>query len=176
MDCRTFRDRHLAFFDNTMTDAEYVGMQRHIVECEACARHDTAVRRGLLIVRNLPRVEPSVDFAARLNAKLRKLNHAEMQAALVRGPGVGSFMAAAAGVVAIGFLAASVFDWTQPSGDLRLAPIVASQPDLPPPPIANESFVASASTGVPMWSAAMLVDQAPLHFVSAEFQLASWAR
>ena len=159
-----------------MADAELVGMQGHIAECEACSRHDTAIRRGLIIVRNLPRVEPSADFAVRLNARLRKLKQADMQSALIRGPGLGTFVAAAAGVVVLGFVAVSAFDWNQPSRDLRLEPVVASQPDLPRSPIANESFVASTSTGVPVWSAAILVEQAPIHFVNAEFQLTSWGR
>lgn len=85
-------------------------------------------------------------------------------------------MTAAVGVVTVGFLTASVFDWTEPPRDLVLAPVVASKPELPVPPIANQAFVASASTGMPVWSAAMLVDQAPMHFVNAEFQLTSWGQ
>ncbi len=34
--------------------------------CLECTRHDTRIRRSLLIVRNLPRIEPSADFRARL--------------------------------------------------------------------------------------------------------------
>jgi hypothetical protein len=177
MDCRTFRDRHLAFVDHTMCDAELVGMQRHIAECEECARHDSAMRRGLLIFRNLPRVEPSADFVTRLNARLRTINQAEVQRGLLRGPGAGTFMAAAIGVVAFGFVAATSFDWTEPPRDMRLPPIVAARPEPPPrPPIANETFVASASTGVSVWSAALLVEQAPIHFVDAEIRPASWGR
>jgi len=34
--------------------------------------------------------------------------------------------------------------------------------------VTNSSFVASASAGLPMWPAAMLVDQAPVRFASEE--------
>src|ERR671938_2027438 len=123
MDCREFRNRHLEFVDRTLTDAELVAMQAHLTECPCCARHDTALRRGLLIFRNLPRVEPSPDFVSRLKARLQQINQSDARAAMYRGPGLGSFLAAAAGVVAAGFMAASLFNTTEPPQRLSLAPV-----------------------------------------------------
>jgi len=175
MHCREFRKRHLAFLDNTLPDAEVVAMQRHLAECECCSRFDTTVRRGLLMFRNLPRVEPSPDFYGRLTAKLQHLNRVEARAALYRGPGAGSFIAAATGVIAAGFLAVAVFNWDKPARDLTLDPVVASAPDITPAPIVNHTFVSTASAGMPVWSAAMLAGQVPVHFMNEEFQLASWS-
>jgi len=36
--------------------------------------------------------------------------------------------------------------------------------------------VASVSSGMPLWPAALIAEQAPMHFVNSEFQLASWSR
>lgn len=169
MDCRTFNSQHLAFLDNTTSDAELVAMQRHIVECERCARHDTAVRRSLFIFRNIPPVEPSPDFGRRLSSRLRQISLADAQARLSHGPGVGAFVAAVSGVVVIGFLAASALNWTEPRRDLVLPAVVASVPDVPPPPILNRTFVSSAAAGLPVWPTAVLAEQSTAHFVSAQF-------
>jgi hypothetical protein len=169
MHCQEFRNRHLAFVDNTLSEADLVGMQRHLAECESCSRFDTAVRRGLLVFRNLPLIEPSPEFYARLSAKLRQLHQTDARAPLYRGPGMGSFIAAATGVIAAGFLAAAAFNWNELPRDLTLDPVVASAPDIPPAPIVSHTFVSSASTGVPVWPAAMLAGQVPVHFVNAEF-------
>ncbi|HEX6535776.1 MAG TPA: zf-HC2 domain-containing protein [Gemmatimonadaceae bacterium] len=181
MDCRQFRDRHGAFIDGMLSDSEAVAMQLHLASCEACARQDTAMRRGLLVLRNLPAIEPSADFLDRLHDKLRQIERADARAAMYRGPGVGSFMAIAAGVVLVGFLATSLLNSAVPARDLTLAPVVAMQPPTPPaslvaPPVMSSGFVASASAGLPVWPAAMMADQAPLHFANAEMQLASWSR
>ena len=95
MDCRSFRANHLAFLDGALDDAALVAMQCHLAECEACAEHDTAVRRGLLVFRNLTPVEPSPDFATRLHARLLALRQPDQRAELFRAPGMGAFVAAA---------------------------------------------------------------------------------
>lgn len=174
MHCNEFRERHLAFVDGTMSDADMVAMQRHLGECEECSRHDTALRRGLLVFRNLAPVQPSADFATRLHARLRMLSHPDQRAELFRAPGIGAFMAAAS-VVALGFAAASMLQWTEVRRDLMLEPVIASSPAVPAP-IVDYPFVAASSTGMPMWSAAVLVEQASMHFVNAEAHFATLSR
>ena len=176
MDCREFRNKHLEFVDQTLTDAEFVAMQAHLAECPCCARHDTALRRGLLIFRNLPPVEPSPAFISRLNARLHQVNRADAHAAMYRGPGLGSVLAAAAGVVAAGFMAASLFNSTEPQRSLSLAPVVATRPAVSPPPIVSSDFMASVSAGLPVWPAAMMAEQAPVHFASEEMEFATMER
>lgn len=70
MDCSAFRRHHLAYVDDTLPGDLVVAAARHVAECPACARHDTAVRRSLLLARNLAPVRCSDDFAARLEARL----------------------------------------------------------------------------------------------------------
>ena len=70
MDCRSFRKHHVAYLDDTLPGELLVTAERHVRECAGCASHDTAVRRSLLLARNLPPLEVSDDFAARLAARL----------------------------------------------------------------------------------------------------------
>ena len=171
MTCREFRDLHPAFLDDTLSTNVVVEMQLHLAECVRCSRYDTAIRRGLLVLRNLPAVEPSADFLDRLNEKLVAANEVDARAARYRGPGVGSFLATAASVVVVGFLAALAFDVAQPARDLRLPPVVAVRPPMAPsaPPAGvNSAFVASASMGLPVWPAAVIAEQAQEHFAVEE--------
>lgn len=71
MDCSAFRRHHLAYVDDTLPGDLLVAAARHAAECPACARHDTAVRRSLLLARNVCQLECSPDFAARLEARLQ---------------------------------------------------------------------------------------------------------
>lgn len=174
MHCSEFRARHLPFVDGTMSDADMVAMQGHLNECDECMRHDTALRRGLLVFRNLTPVEPSPDFATRLHARLRALSVPDQRAELFRAPGMGAFVAAAS-VVALGFVAASMLHWTEMRRDLVLEPVIATSPALPSP-IVDYPFVAASSTGMPMWPAAVLAEQATVHFVHAEAHFATLAR
>lgn len=178
MDCRAFRDRHLAFVDNSLPASDLGAMREHLATCERCARYNTAVRRGLLVVRNLPTIEPSADFTSRLNARLSRVKEADARAALYRGPSIGSFLVVAAGVVGCGFLAATFINWswTGPTRELRLEPVVAMRPAVPPPPSVTSDFMASASAGLPVWPAAMMAEQAPAHFVNAELEMVSLGR
>ena len=179
MDCRSFRANHLAFLDDALDDADLVAMQCHLAECEACAQHDTAVRRSLLVFRNLPPIQPSADFQARLEQRLcavRRAMHAAQAMSTHRGPGLGTFAATAAGVMVAGYLLTAAFDWNAPPRDLVLAPVVASRPVEIATPVANPAIVTSVSSGMAVWPAALIAEQAPIHFASSQFRLASWSR
>jgi hypothetical protein len=73
MDCRSFRQHHLAYVDDTLPGDLLVGAERHVAECPACRAHDTLVRRSLLLARNLAPVQCSADFESRLEARLTAL-------------------------------------------------------------------------------------------------------
>ena len=176
MDCREFHNNHLAFVDDTLPAVDMVAMQAHLADCEACASHDALVRRSLMLFRNLPPIEPSPGFTERLNARLAALGPVDYSRVPRGGPGVRGFVAAAAGVIAFGYLAASAFDWTEPARDVRLAPVIATIPEPTPSPIANPALVASVTTGMPVWPAAIMAEQAPMHFASSEFRLTSLGR
>jgi|SRR5688572_2877137 hypothetical protein len=177
MDCRTFRKKHVAFVDDTLPGIEVVSMQRHTLECEACARHDATVRRSLLLFRNLPSIEPSRDFSSRLNARLAAESiAAASRLPAPRGPGLGTFMVAAASVVAVGYLAAATLEWNEPAQTLALAPVVATRPEPTFTPMATPALVMSVSAGMPVWPVMFMAEQAPLHFAETQFTRASLGR
>jgi hypothetical protein len=191
MDCGSFRDNHAAFIDNALDDAELTAMRLHRAECSACAEHDATVRRALLLFRNMPMIQPSPDFGRRLNARLRSVERSmAWHHAGMRGPSWTSFAWAASGVLAAGYVIVAAFGSRAlvPVRELALAPIIASAPmpsatiDSAPvgpvrtSPMASPAIVASVSMGMPVWPAALLAAQAPMHFAAAEFQLASLRR
>jgi hypothetical protein len=165
MDCREFRERHVGFVDDTLPAVEMYDMQEHVRTCARCSRHDAAVRRGLLIVRNLPQIEPSPDFMARLNSRLEELHvvRGGRSDAPVHPLGSGSFAALAAGLALLGYLAIETMNRWRGPVELRLAPVVATSPEEPTPLIMDPGFVAAFSTGMPMWPAVLMADQAPQH-------------
>ncbi len=168
MNCLEFHNHYLALVDQTLPPAEQSAAELHLLMCSECARHDLGMRRGLVVLRSLPTVEPSADFYAKLTTTLHKMERADRHASRYRGPGLATFAATAAGVVGLGFLAAVAFNWTAQARNLALAPVVARAPAIAPYPSTNSSFVASASAGLPIWPAAMMVDQAPVRFASEE--------
>ena len=185
MDCRAFRKHHLAYLDDTMPGDLLVSAERHVLECGDCARHDTAVRRGLLLFRNLQPIEPSPDFAERLAMRLRCAEDdvddvpdwTGDAAAARRRRAASTMMMAAAGLLMLGYGATEVADWARGPQDVVLPPVVATSPKpLPTTPLGSPAFVTTVSAAVPVWSAALLADEASMHFVNSEFQLASWTR
>ncbi|NBW65898.1 zf-HC2 domain-containing protein [bacterium] len=70
MDCRTFREQHRAYVDHELTAPDLAAVLSHIRTCGSCAARDVALRRGLFLVQNLPRIRPSRGFRARLQARL----------------------------------------------------------------------------------------------------------
>ena len=178
MDCRSFRNKHVAFVDDVLPGEDVVAMQRHLLECERCAAHDAKVRRSLMVFRSLPTIEPSTDFYNRLTARIEaeRTRAAVRPAFAARGPGITTFMGVAASLVAAGYLTATSMQWTQPRGDLALAPVVATEPALPPSSVANEALVASVSAGMPVWPMAYFAQQAPMRFAQVQFTQASWER
>jgi anti-sigma factor RsiW len=176
MDCRSFRSKHVAFVDDFLPGEEVVAMQRHLAECERCATHDAKVRRSLLVFRNLPAVEPSPDFYARLSARIESERTAPRPTFAARGPGIGTFVSVAAGLVTIGYVAASSLHWTRPHGDVVLAPVVATQPAVARPSVENQALVASMSAGMPVWPMVYFAEQAPMRFAQVQFTQASLGR
>jgi hypothetical protein len=201
MDCRSFRRHHLAYLDNTLPGELLVAAECHVIECAGCARHDTAVRRALMLARNLAPIEPSADFQARLEARLRAelasgggtamrgrgdgmdgmdgmdrkaLIHRALDAASATGPRTRA-TALAAGLLLLAYAAGATLD-VDPD-DLGQPPAVAALPAPEPVmEIATPDLVTSASTGVSVWPAALLADQVPAQFMGAQFQLVSYGQ
>lgn len=166
MDCREFRDKHAQFVDLMCSALEENELRAHVNGCPACSRHDTIVRRSLMLVKSLPTIEPSADFRARLDARLQSLGPIVPQRrSLVAS--YAAFAALAAGIGCVAFLAADALRRAQPT-ELRLAPVVASIPEFEPSPVATTALVATVPTGMSIWPALVVATQAPIRFVAAE--------
>ncbi|HEX6059664.1 MAG TPA: zf-HC2 domain-containing protein [Gemmatimonadaceae bacterium] len=186
MDCRRFRQQHVEFVDDTLPGVAMVAMRRHLRSCAACAELDTRVRRSLLVFRNQPRIEPSPEFRARLFARLREDSPldaaASIDAALRRAPafwrpnGAAGLFSAAAGLLAAGLLVVAAANVGERDEPLVLPPVVASIPETAHEPMANSALLASVSSGMTVWSAVLMAEQAPMRFAGSEFQLTSWGR
>lgn len=186
MDCRSFRKQYVEFVDDTLSGVAMVAMRRHLRSCAACSEHDRRVRRSLLVFRNQPRIEPSAEFRARLTARLRELGpldvDASIDAALRRPPafwrphGAAGLFSAAAGLLAAGLLAFAVIGGADATEPLALPPVIASIPEPAPEPMASPALLASVPSGMTVWPAVLMAEQAPMHFVGTEFQLTSWGR
>jgi hypothetical protein len=118
-----------------------------------------------MLVRSLPSIEPSPDFRARLEARLRTSSPALPQRSL--RPTYAAFSALAAGVIFLAYLAAGAMRHPLPA-EIRMAPVVASIPEFEPSPFATPALVATVPTGMSVWPAIVVASQAPMHFVAAE--------
>lgn len=178
MDCREFRNKHVAFVDDLLSAVDMDAMRRHVTACSRCARQDTAIRRSLLLIRNLPLVEPSADFQRRLNARIAELGPVARVGIVAPHramPSIGAFVALAAGMAAVAYMTVRTATYFSPAPQPGV-PTVASAirtplPAQPAPivPVPSAAFVASVPTGIPVWPAMLMVGDAPLRFANAEF-------
>lgn len=179
MDCRRFREKHIGFVDDTLPAVEMEEMHRHLAWCGRCSRHDTAVRRGLMLVRSLPQVDVSDGFRAKLSERLvdarrlrdeeRRLRHAPRRTRPINA----TYAALAAGLALAAYVAVDMLRHGGDPSELRLAPVIASAVEPAPPPLANPVYLAAVSTGMPVWPAVLMADQAPRHLANVELYQAS---
>ncbi len=176
MDCREFCDKHVAFVDDTLPGIDLVRMQRHIAECESCAKQDAKVRRALLLFRNLPSIEPSPDFSERLEARLRRECEGEDRfVSAQRNLRRGAIAATLASAVMLGYIATTL-SHADSSRDLVMPPVVATlpEPELTPITTSTPAIVTSVSAGLTIWPAAVFAEQAPVRFAHSALELANY--
>jgi hypothetical protein len=164
MDCREFLDNHALFVDLRCSAIEERAFQQHAAECPKCAHHDAMVRRSLLLVKSLPTIEPSPDFRARLDERLKHVQP-EVVAPRVR-PALSMYATLAAAAVVVAVLAANSFG--RGNEVIRMAPVVATLPEPEPSQALTPALVATVPTGMSVWPAIMAASQASVHFVAAE--------
>ena len=175
MDCREFREKHVGYVDDTLPAVEMEAMHRHVRSCYRCSRHDTAVRRGLLLVHNLPQIEPSADFMEKLADRIAALDTSSDDVELSSNHrlATGTFAALAAGLTLFGYVALEAAHHFGPQQTLMLPPVVATAPALPAPTPTGSAYMAGISTGMPVWPAVMMMDEAPRHMADVELQQAA---
>lgn len=164
MDCKRFLNQHALLIDERCSALEENEMRGHMRVCAACARHDTAIRRSLMLVKSIPDIEPSPDFQARLEARLR----AGAQPMELRRPRLGRtvYVAIAATVVFVTAIASGMLRG-EGAPTIRMHPVVATVPETEPS-LASTALVASIATGMSVWPAIMAAHEARIHFVAAE--------
>ncbi|HEV8445742.1 MAG TPA: zf-HC2 domain-containing protein [Gemmatimonadaceae bacterium] len=184
MDCREFRSKHVAYVDDLLAAVDMEGMRAHLGRCPSCARQDTAVRRSLMLVHNLPTIEPSADFMVRLNARLTEvgpsLRYAPRSSLFFSMPAMSTFAAVAAGIVVVVVMSMRTAHYVVPT-QVAAAPVAQaadSSPDLSftaiaapeATPLANAAYVAAVPMGIPFWPAMLMAGEAPVRFASMELQ------
>jgi anti-sigma factor RsiW len=178
MDCRQFCDQHVAFVYDTLAGIELVRMQRHIAECESCAKHDAKIRRSLLLFRNIPPIQPSPDFSERLEARLRREAHNEdLLATTQRNLRRGAIAATIASALMLGYIGTTLSHTDTPQ-EMVMPPVVATvpEPELTPITTSTPAIVASVSAGLTIWPAALFAEQAPVRFAHSNLELANYTR
>jgi Putative zinc-finger len=177
MDCRSFKKKHLSFVDDTLSGVETDAMREHLRVCLGCARQDAAVRRALLVLRNLPPVDVSPDFSGRLKQRIAVEAGRQRSEHLFHGPSVAAFFGLAGAVVAVGVLGIGLADRETPNPP-SLAAVVFAPREITPrvvdSDIAAPAFVASMSTGIPVWPALLLAEQGSLRFATTELTPTSY--
>ena len=130
---------------------------------------DSDVRRSLMLIRShLSRIEPSADFSSRLAGRLEAERMRMMAPApLFRGPGVGGFLSLSVAVVALGLMAMVLSGIPAEIVIAQHAAVVFRPTEVSvgmesPVPTAPTLFVASVSTGMAVWPALLLMEEAPM--------------
>jgi Putative zinc-finger len=199
MDCREFRSKHVAYVDDLLAAVDMDAMRAHLGLCAGCARQDTSVRRSLLLVHNLPSIEPSADFMKRLNSRLAELGPpprvtVTRTSLFFSAPAMGTFAAVAAGIGIVAVLSFHTARNTLPTqvarapienasaGNARITNAPLPDFDLMPAsasPMANEpemesianaAYVAAVPTGISIWPAVLMVGETQGRFVNLELQ------
>jgi len=173
MDCKEFTTRHAAFIDDTLPGFQMSAMREHVTACEKCSKRDTEIRRSLFLLKNLPPVHVSDEFQEKLRARITAEGPA-FQSRRATGPRYVTWAVAAAALVAVAGMKGWYDHDRLANAPVRLPAVIASTPVMYES--GDESapaYVASMSTGIPMWPALMLAEEGPLRF--AGMQTASWA-
>lgn len=70
VDCSEFLEGYSDFRDGLLAPEREDACRDHVARCSACARYDRVVRSGAALARELPDLEPSHDFLARLQHRI----------------------------------------------------------------------------------------------------------
>jgi hypothetical protein len=165
MNCREFKSNHVGFVDDILSAADMSEMRRHLVACHTCATLDTRIRRSLLVVRNLPQIEPSADFFARLSEALKQSPApTPKQRPLVV---VAAYTAVTAALAAAVYFAMALMPEERPTEMAAPTAATAVVAPVAPAPMSDVTIAATVPAGVPVWPAMFMVGEIPTHLASA---------
>jgi hypothetical protein len=166
MNCREFKSNHVGFVDDLLAAADMAEMRRHLRSCQKCETLDTRIRRSLLVVRNLPQIEPSADFFARLSEALRQAPPPQPE----RRPfaAAATFTAVTAALAAAVYFAMALTSGAPSATPVVPTPEVAASAPITPLPMNEVAIAATVPAGVPVWPAMFMVGELPTQFANAE--------
>lgn len=100
--CEQLRERHGDYLDGVLSAAGLAQVQSHLEECDACARYDRVLRRGVELARQLPVVKPAADFELRLQHRIYHLQDGDAfgQQRPLAGIGVAATLAIVIALIA----------------------------------------------------------------------------
>jgi hypothetical protein len=145
LSCHEFLEGHSDYLDGLLPEGITWRFDQHAAECSNCNRFDRVLRRGLLLARNLPEIQPSATFQDTLQARLMGLEAVPIQRPVIAGTGTAVVIAAVLGMIAITpFLMQAGADHAPP-------PAVAETP--PPTPVMPSLDVNESAFGEPQITA-----------------------
>ena len=99
--CQDLLDGHADFLDGSLPTREARRFEMHLQLCQSCQRYDRVVRRGLLLARNLPEIQPSDHFHEKLQARLMNLDLEPPRQPIMASSATALVVAAVLAVIAL---------------------------------------------------------------------------
>lgn len=104
MQCDEFLQGYSEYIDGRIGASRRERFASHAEACDACARYDQVIRRGLEILRESPGVSSSADFLPRLKHRLYHLEDRIPMASARHGGSAALVAVAAVGLLALSWL------------------------------------------------------------------------
>lgn len=88
--CAAFLARHTDYRDGNLSPLLAAQHAAHAARCDSCARYARVLERGVDVLRNVSEVEPSEEFAARLQHRLFHLEDGALRPRRRYAPGLAA--------------------------------------------------------------------------------------
>lgn len=116
---------HAEYIDGVLPAAQMRSFDGHAASCRSCGHYDRVVRRGLMLARNLPEVQPSPHFHENLQSRLMGVD-AEASRSLTANNATVVVIAAVLALVSITPLLKLVPEAKPPVAGVAVEPIPIS--------------------------------------------------